>query len=98
MKTGIVLDRRYMAHDTGSGHPERAERIAALLPDMAARPGLVRVEPRPASGDEITLVHGEGHFDRVARTRTLPRFAFDSDMPVSAGSFDTACLAVGGVL
>jgi acetoin utilization deacetylase AcuC-like enzyme len=96
--TGVVLDERYMAHDTGPGHPERAERIAVLRDGLAGRPGVVRVEPRLATGDEITLVHGEGHFERVANTRTLPRFAFDSDTPVSARSFDTACLAVGGVL
>jgi len=87
-----------MDHDTGPGHPERPERIEALLPLALDHPGVVRVEPRPAGGDEITLVHGEGHFERVARTRTVSRFAFDPDTPVSEQSFDTACLAVGGVL
>jgi acetoin utilization deacetylase AcuC-like enzyme len=58
----------------------------------------VRVAPRLATGDEITLVHGEGHYEQVARTRALSRFAFDADTPVSARSFDTACLAVGGLL
>jgi len=98
MSTGIVLDERYMEHDTGHGHPERPERIGVLLPGLPGRPGLVRVAPRPATGDEITLVHGEGHFERVARTRALSRFAFDPDTPVSMRSFDTACLAVGGLL
>ena len=30
--TGIVIDARYLEHDTGAGHPERPERIAVLLP------------------------------------------------------------------
>jgi len=98
MSTGVVLDERYLAHDTGPGHPERAERITALLSAIAPRSDLVRVEPRAGTGDEITLVHAEGHFERVAHTRTLSRFAFDADTPVSARSFDTACLAVGGGL
>jgi acetoin utilization deacetylase AcuC-like enzyme len=51
-----------------------------------------------ATAEDVTLVHGEGHFERVARTRDMARFAFDADTPVSARSFDTACLAVGGVL
>ena len=96
--SGVVLDARYMAHDTGPGHPERPERIAVLEKELPQWPGLVRVAPRLATADEITLVHGEGHFEQVANTRLLPRFAFDSDTPVSQQSFDTARLAVGGVL
>ncbi len=98
VSTGIVIDQRYMEHDTGSGHPERPERIGVFLPAALDRPGVVRIAPRPASGDEITLVHGEGHYEQVARTRALSLFAFDADPPVSARSFVTACLAVGGLL
>jgi acetoin utilization deacetylase AcuC-like enzyme len=98
MKTGIVLDQRYMEHDPGARHPERAERIGVLLGGALERANVVHVEPRLATADDITLVHGEGHFEQVARTRALSHFAFDADTPVSARSFDTACLAVGGVL
>jgi acetoin utilization deacetylase AcuC-like enzyme len=98
MSTGLVLDPRYMEHDTGSGHPERPERIGVFLSTALEHPGVVRVAPRLATPEEIMLVHGEGHFDRVARTRALERFAFDADTPVSAGSFEVASLATGGVL
>jgi acetoin utilization deacetylase AcuC-like enzyme len=98
MTSGIVLDERYLQHDPGPGHPERPERIGVFLPAVLDRPGTTRIAPRLATGDDITLVHGEGHFERVARTRALPRFAFDADTPVSAASFDAACLAAGGVL
>jgi acetoin utilization deacetylase AcuC-like enzyme len=98
MQTGIVLDARYMAHDTGHGHPERAERIGVLLPAMAERADVVHVAPRLATGDDVVLVHGEGHFERVARTARHAHDAFDADTPVSARSFETACLAAGGLL
>ena len=98
MKTGIVLDQRYMNHDPGARHPERPERIGVLLDGALERANVTHVEPRPASGDDITLVHGEGHFEQVARTQGLPHFAFDADTPVSSRSFETACLAAGGVL
>lgn len=98
MQTGVVLDARYMAHDTGHGHPERAERIGALLPAIGDRPDVVHVPPRAATGDDIVLVHGEGHFERVARTARHAHDALDADTPVSAQSFETACLATGGVL
>jgi acetoin utilization deacetylase AcuC-like enzyme len=87
-----------MEHNPGPGHPERPERIGVFLPELLEQPGLVHVEPRLATADDITLVHGPGHFEQVARTRAMSHFAFDADTPVSAGSFDTACLAVGGVL
>src|SRR5262245_49614730 len=98
MTTGIVLDRRYMDHQPGQGHPERPERIGVLVREALERPDIVHVQPRPATAEEITLVHGEGHFERVARTRGVSHFAFDADTPVSARSFDTASLAAGGLL
>ncbi len=97
-ETGFVLDERYTHHDTGAGHPERAQRIEVLLPVFAERPGLRRVAPRAATGDEITLVHDDGHFEAVASTRGVAHGAFDGDTPFSAESFDTATLAAGGLL
>lgn len=97
-ETGFVLDERYMLHDTGMGHPERPQRIEVLLGAVEERPQRRRVAPRTASGDEITLVHDERHFAAVSRTRGATRLAFDADTPVSADSFDAACLAAGGLL
>jgi acetoin utilization deacetylase AcuC-like enzyme len=97
-ETGIVLDPRYMEHDTGYGHPERPERIGVLLRTVLARPGLRQLAPRFATAEELLLVHDEAHFARVARTQDLSGYSFDADTPVSARSFETACLAAGGLL
>jgi acetoin utilization deacetylase AcuC-like enzyme len=98
MTTGIVLDERYTHHDTGPGHPERPARIEVLLSSIDDPPGVRRIEPRRATADEITLVHDGRFFEAVAATSGVARAAFDADTPVSAESFDTACLATGGVL
>jgi acetoin utilization deacetylase AcuC-like enzyme len=98
MDTGFVLDQRYTAHDTGHGHPERPERIAVLLESVLEQPGLRRIEPRVATAEEVTLVHDQRHFERVASTRNLSGFSFDADTPASARSFDVARLAAGGLL
>jgi len=98
MSTGVVLDPRFMEHQPGRGHPERPERIAVLVEMLERQAGLVRVEPRPATADEITLVHDGAYYEDVARTRERSYYAFDADTPVSARSFDTARLAAGGVL
>jgi acetoin utilization deacetylase AcuC-like enzyme len=97
-ETGIVLDPRYMEHDTGYGHPERPERIGVLLRSILERSGVRRLEPRHATPEDLLLVHDEGHYAKVARTQDLASYAFDADTPASARSFETACLAAGGLL
>jgi acetoin utilization deacetylase AcuC-like enzyme len=100
MKTGVVIDERYMAHDTGRGHPERPERIDALLAMLRSRPatGLVRIDPRPAALEDIALHHDQDHIARVAATAGRPAFAFDADTPTGARSYEVALLAAGGLV
>jgi acetoin utilization deacetylase AcuC-like enzyme len=100
MKTGIVLDRRYEAHETGAGHPERPERIRAIRDLMASyrREGLVALEPRVATPEELALNHAPEHVGRVAATADRAFTAFDADTPVSSRSYETARLAAGGFL
>jgi acetoin utilization deacetylase AcuC-like enzyme len=96
--TGIVIDPRFQAHDTGPGHPERPERLGVLQAVLEARPDVVRIDARPAALEELALAHDEAHIAAVARTAGCSRLAFDADTPVSAASFDTARLASGAVL
>jgi acetoin utilization deacetylase AcuC-like enzyme len=99
MKTGVVLDRRYEAHDTGAGHPERPERIRAIRELMGAyrRDGLVAIEPRSATDAELALNHAPEHVALVASTAGR-QTAFDADTPVCSQSYATAALAAGGYL
>src|SRR5689334_13103398 len=96
-ETGVVIDPRYLDHDAGAGHPERPDRIGVLLPAIAAT-ALKHVPARPASGDEIALVHDGAYVEEVAATQHRSRFAFDADTHTSERSYATACLAVGGFL
>jgi acetoin utilization deacetylase AcuC-like enzyme len=100
MRTGLVLDRRYEAHDTGAGHPERPERIRAIreLMRQYRREGLVDVEPRLATAAELALNHDPAHVARVASTASRAHAAFDADTPVCSESYATAALAAGGYL
>jgi acetoin utilization deacetylase AcuC-like enzyme len=100
VKTALVLDCRYEAHDPGAGHPESPERIRVIREVIGdyRRDDLVTLDPRPASVDEIALNHDADHIERVAATAGRPFFAFDADTPVSARSFETARLAAGGYL
>jgi len=98
-RTGVVIDPRYMDHDTGPEHPERPDRIAVLLPVVEAMAETItRVAPRPASADELALVHDPGYVEDVAATQHKPGFAFDADTPTSPATYASACLAAGGFL
>ena len=66
----FVTHPRYFDHETGSGHPERPQRLRAVL-DGAERAGLgdalVWIEPQPADDDDLTRVHSRAYVDAVAR-------------------------------
>jgi acetoin utilization deacetylase AcuC-like enzyme len=96
--TGIVLDERMLAHDPGHGHPERPERLRVLHHHLGDAPGLIRIGARPASADEIALVHAPALVERVAATAGLPCVIFDPDTRTSPGSWEAARVAAGGLV
>lgn len=100
LRTGVLIDRRYQAHDPGDWHPERSGRIAALRAalEIYHRPGIVPIEPRMATDDDLTLVHERGYIEAVAASSRHERFSFDPDTWTSSESHATARLATGGVL
>jgi acetoin utilization deacetylase AcuC-like enzyme len=86
------------AHDTGRGHPERAERTVAALQgvdDVHLDDALATSAGRDATADELELVHDPRY------VRALEEFAregggsLDPDTVVAPGSFDAAARAVG---
>jgi acetoin utilization deacetylase AcuC-like enzyme len=98
-RTGVVIDPRFLEHDTGRGHPERPQRIATLLEWLEAAPQRWRrLKPRHATGEEIALVHDGAYVAEVERTRDREWFAFDADTPTSPLSYETALLASGAFL
>lgn len=100
-KVGIVLDKLYVDHDNGMGHPETHERILAIV-DMLNFTKLidevVKITPRDATKEEITLVHTAEHFDKMASTKGKPKVFLDADTSTCPVSFDAAVRASGGML
>ena len=99
-KTGIVKDERYMNHRPGFGHPEshkRLEVIYAMLeePDMAE--GYIEVPVRRASEEELLLIHSPEYVGFVASTEGQEYRSLDPDTTTSAGSYEAALLAAGGL-
>lgn len=98
-RTGIVIDERTLAHDTGHGHPERPQRVQVLF-DVVRERGdrLVNVPARFATASELALVHDGRHVEHVAATEGLSHYSFDPDTPACQDSYAAARLAAGGLL
>ncbi len=106
MKTLIVADERYQKHLTGPGHPERPERIEVILSRLLKERLLNKnnlLPPRMATEEEIALCHSPEYIRLVEREAKASRadgsqMLTTGDAPICPVSYDTAKLAVGGVL
>jgi hypothetical protein len=69
--TGFLFDDLYLRHNAGNtGHPERPERLTAVLSGLdkaGLAKDLVRVPARPATDDELALVHDRAYIELVKR-------------------------------
>ncbi len=100
--TGIVKDQRYLNHDMGSGHPESPERLRVLyhmLEEEEMRGQFCEgIRPRPATRKELETIHAPSYIDLIASTSGKPHVQLDMDTSTSAGSYEAALLAAGGLL
>jgi acetoin utilization deacetylase AcuC-like enzyme len=97
----LVTDPRFLAHDTGPGHPERPARLDAVLAGIKAAgvdEALVPVEPRPATQAELERVHAGRYMQAIEHFCATGGGHIDADTVVGAASWDTAVLAAGAGL
>jgi acetoin utilization deacetylase AcuC-like enzyme len=90
-----------LVHDTGPGHPERADRVRAILRalDAAALPGIVRREAPEASLEDVARAHPEPYPSRtLARIPATGLAHLDPDTVVGPGSGTAALTAAGGAV
>lgn len=92
----LVLSDPIMAlHDPGPGHPERPERLAAVLTALEDAEGVRWRQPTPASREQLARVHDATHIDHIESFRGR-NGSIDPDTCLSERSVEAACLAVGG--
>ncbi|MDF2366784.1 histone deacetylase family protein [Sneathiella sp.] len=101
MTTYLFTHRDCLFHDTGVGHPERADRLRAVLHqlDLENFPALERVDAPLASREQLALAHTEAHLDGlVARAPVAGIINLDPDTKMSPGSQMAAMRAAGAVI
>ena len=86
-----------LEHDTGFGHPERADRIRAIEGALDSREwlGWERLDAPRATEEQLLRVHPADYVQAV-REHSERSQAFDVDTPTSAGSYQAALRAAGG--
>jgi len=102
MRTAFSSDARFLDHDTGAGHPERAARISHTLDYLQTQPWFSSLEKVSASACEpeaILSMHDPALLSRAKASCDQGRPYLDTpDVAISGESFDIARLAVGTML
>ncbi|HMB04310.1 MAG TPA: histone deacetylase [Isosphaeraceae bacterium] len=97
----LFTDRRMLDHVTPLRHPERPERLQAILRQLD-RTGLSQVCPsgrvRKATREELSRVHDPGYLDEVAEFEARGGGPIDADTWMSDGSLSAALLAAGAAI
>lgn len=97
--TLLFSDDSCLAHETPYDHPESPRRLRAILDSLSKSPipGTAWAPARPATREELLLVHREAYVDRILELRGRAT-RLDYDTWLSTGSVDAALLAAGATI
>ncbi len=102
MRTGMVYDKRFLEHDTGPSHPERAARLEAIVERLHRDrlwEQLIHLPVRPADPEWVLAVHDQAYVERIRMAcERGARFVDVADSAICPSSYEVALLAVGGTL
>ena len=101
MKTGIITTDTYLNHNTGNGHPERADRVTVILDHLKKIKLKNLIWKKPAKFDlkYLEYAHDKNYLDNVDKSFPTQGLNFlDGDTIVSPGSKDATRDAVGSIL
>ncbi|NNG05932.1 MAG: histone deacetylase family protein [Inquilinus sp.] len=100
MNTILFTHPACIGHDPGPGHPERPDRLRAVLAALEGEAFalLDRREAPPATIEQIARAHPAGYVERVLATVPVEGYrGLDPDTVMSPGSGDAALRAAGAV-
>ena len=101
MKTGLVTSDTYQNHNTGEGHPEKIDRVSAVIDNFKKINSKELIWKKPTKFDQSILIntHSSKYIDLVDKSFPENGLAFlDGDTVVSPGSKDATKDAVGSII
>jgi len=101
VKTGLVTSDTYQNHNTGEGHPEKIDRVTAVIDNFKKLDNKNLIWKKPTNFDLDLLIktHSLDYINQVQKSFPQNGFNFlDGDTVVSPGSKDATKDAVGSIL
>jgi acetoin utilization deacetylase AcuC-like enzyme len=101
VKTGLITSNTYQNHNTGEGHPEKIDRVTAVIDNFKKIDNKELIWKKPARFDQSFLIntHSSEYIDLVSKSFPENGLAFlDGDTVVSPGSKEATKDAVGSII
>ena len=101
MKTGLITSDTYQNHNTGDGHPEKIDRVTAVIDNFKKldNKNLIWKKPNKFENSFLIKTHTSNYIDQVDKSFPKKGYNFlDGDTIVSPGSKDASRDAVGSII
>jgi|TARA_Y100000814_G_scaffold280539_1_gene244023 acetoin utilization deacetylase AcuC-like enzyme len=99
VKTGIITTETYLNHDTGQGHPERADRVSVVIENLKKNKKLIWKKPLKFDAKYLKIAHKSDYIDEVENSFPKKGLHFlDGDTIVSPGSKQASSDAVASII
>jgi len=101
MKTGLITSDTYQNHNTGGGHPEKIDRVTAVIDNFKKLDNKNLIWKKPTKFDKslLEITHNSDYINFVEKSFPKQGLAFlDGDTIISPGSKDATKDAVGSII
>ena len=101
MKTGLITTDTYQNHNTGSGHPEKVDRVSVVIDNFKKlkNKNLIWEKPKKFDFNLLKTTHTSNYIDFVNNSFPSNGLEFlGGDTIVSPGSKDATTDAVGSII
>ena len=101
MKTGLITSDTYQNHNTGEGHPEKIDRVTAVIDNFKKldNKNLIWKKPSKFNRSLLEITHSSDYINFVETSFQKKGLSFlDGDTIVSPGSKDATLDAVGSII
>ena len=101
MKTGLITSDTYRSHNTGDGHPERIDRVTAVIDNFKKlhNKKLIWKKPSKFKRSLLEITHNSDYINFVEKSFPKQGLSYlDGDTIVSPGSKEAISDAVGSII
>ena len=101
MKTGLITSNTYQNHNTGDGHPEKIDRVTAIIDNLKKlnKKNLIWKKPSKYKRELLENTHNKDYINFVEKSFPEKGLSFlDGDTIISPGSKEASTDAVGSII